>query len=118
MAVDVKLDKIQDDVANIKVELAETKVIVKSVVNSTERLYDKLESHNNSLDQYNEQLVLHIQGVKEAHRRNDLLERNINNLTAKITKLDSVYILGRGLLALIGILGVLISIFYQLRHLA
>lgn len=108
-----KVDKIQEDIYSIKLDMAEHRAIFEEHLKSDESMADSVEAiegHLSKIDSllsvYNDQLVIHIAGVhelKEANRiERDKLEAYRANVDRTLEELKKPHVVVKGLLWVVG----------------
>lgn len=108
-----KVDKIQEDLYSIKLDMAQHRAIFEEHLKSDEQMAESIgfiEGHLSRIDSllsaYNDQLIIHIAGVhelKEANRiERDKLEAYRANVDRTLEELKKPQIVVKGLLWVVG----------------
>lgn len=74
------------------------------------RLEDKIDKLDSRLDEYNTQLTIHIEGVKQLREQNLLIRQEISMTKDQIKPIQKHITYVEGVLKFIGLLGIVASI--------
>ena len=76
--VDNKQDRQGEALSDIKVTVARSEATFEAHLKQDEQMYSKMEVMDGKLGEYNQQLGIHIDGVKQVRKTNELLEKKLD----------------------------------------
>jgi hypothetical protein len=90
--IDSKTDDQSKMITDIRVSTAKQEALFASHLQQDEKMYSKIEGMAVDLNQYNKILEVHVEGVNQARRSNDLLDKKVealhSDVKARLRKLE------------------------------
>lgn len=89
--LDEKADRNKEDMSEVKERTAKLEATFDQHMKQDEKMQDELSKYNTHLTEYNAELKVHIAGVQELRRANDLSERQqAEKMAALAKRIDDV----------------------------